>query len=134
MTVYNLPAPVSVTPNNGLATSLADSITSNDVASPLLVELNSGNLNVVSKNVIALATVFNIQSSSPAVNSSQTAQINDQMATLREFLVDKVTELSVSDISSIKVISSALSAATQSQAQVSSKTAVSILYQKIYTF
>ena len=116
-TVYYLPNPVIVTPNNNLATSLADSITSSDPNCQFLVELNSGNLNTVSKNVISLATVFNIQSesqtaasssSSGTVNLTQIDQVNNQMATLREFLVNKVTELSVSDISSIKVISSAI--------------------------
>ena len=128
-TVYNIPTPVIVTPNNNLASSLADSISNSDPNCQFLVELNSGNLNVVSKNVIALTTVFNIQSNSPtsstqSVNTTQVDQVNNQMATLREFLVAKVNNLSVSDISSIKVISSALSAATQSSNQVSSNTAV----------
>ena len=130
--VYNIPTPVTVTPNNALANSLADSITNNDPNSPFLVQLNSGNLNLVAKNVIALTTVFNIQSSSSTsstnVNLTQVNEVNNQMAALREFMVNKVTELSVSDISSIKVISSALSAATQSPDQVSSKLAVKFIF------
>ena len=130
--VYNIPTPVTVTPNNALANSLADSITNNDPNSPFLVQLNSGNLNLVAKNVIALTTVFNIQSSSSAsstnVNLTQVNEVNNQMAALREFMVNKVTELSVSDISSIKVISSALSAATQSPDQVSTTLAVKFIF------
>ena len=129
-TVFQLSTPVTVKPNDQLANSLAESISSNqDAGSPLILELNSGNLNLVSKNVIALSTVFNIQSAasnstSSSVNTSAVEQMNNQMASLREFLVNKVASLSVSDISSIKVISSALSAATQSTEQVSSSTAV----------
>lgn len=136
-TVYLLPTPVTVKPNNQLANSLAESISSNDASSPMVIELNSGNLNLVSKNVISLATVFNIQSSmslnsnntlnNSAVSANDTAaiaQINNQMASLREFLVNKMIGLSVSDISSIKVISSALSVATQTVQQVSATTAV----------
>jgi hypothetical protein len=135
-TVYFFPTPVTVKPNDALASSLANSIASNDANSPLVLELNSGNLNLVSKNVIALATVFNMQSSSNNAGSNATSssssnsssdqnvQINNQMASLREFLVDKVSSLTVSDVSSIKVISSALSAATQTANQVSSNTAV----------
>ena len=136
-TVYLLPTPVTVKPNIQLANSLAESISSNDASSPMVIELNSGNLNLVSKNVISLATVFNIQSSmslnsnntlnNSAVSANDTAaiaQINNQMASLREFLVNKMIGLSVSDISSIKVISSALSVATQTVQQVSANTAV----------
>jgi hypothetical protein len=130
--VYNIPTPVTVTPNNPLANSLADSITNNDPYSPILLQLNSGNLNLIAKNVIALTTVFNKQSSSSASNKNenltQVNQVNNQMAALREFLVSKLMELSVSGISSIKVISSALSAATQSPDQVSTKLAVKFIF------
>jgi hypothetical protein len=134
-TVYFLTTSVTVKPNDALASSLANSIASNGANSPLVLELNSGNLNLVSKNVIALATVFNMQSSSNTAGSNasssssnsssdQNVQINNRMASLREFLVDKVSSLTVSDVSSIKVISSALSAAKQTANQVSSNTAV----------
>ena len=126
--MYNIPTPVVVMPYNALAASLANAISANDPNSLFLNQLNSGNLNLVAKNVIALTTVFNIQSVNTAASASpnltQIAQLNEQMADLREFMVNKVTNLSVSDLSSIKVISSALSAATQTPEQVSSKTAV----------
>ena len=131
-TVYYLTTPVQVTPNNNLANSLANSIASNDASNPVVLQLNSGNLNLVSKNVIALATVFNIQSTNSGSNGNgsttnstiQSNQVNNQVASLREFLVTKISGLSVSDISSIKVIASALSAATQSPNQISTNTAV----------
>jgi len=128
--VYNIPTPVIVKPNDALANSLADSISNNDPNSPFLVQLNSGNLNLVAKNVIALTTVFNIQSTSSSsnqnVNLTQLNEVNNQMASLREFMVNKVTQLSVSDISSIKLISSALSSATQAPQQISSSVAVKL--------
>ena len=131
--IYKIPSAVVVIPNNELANLISDSILNQNPYCQAYIYLNSGNLNLIAKNVIALSTVFNIQSesqtaasssSSGTVNLTQIDQVNNQMATLREFLVNKVTELSVSDISSIKVISSALSAATQSTSQISSKTAV----------
>ena len=129
VSVYNLPQPVIVTPNNNLADQLASTITSNDPNSPFLQDLNSGNVNLVAKNVIALTSVFNIQSlsSSSAASSNSTASAsnaNDQKASLREFLVGKVTELTVSDMSSIKVISSALSTASANTEQLSRNAAV----------
>ena len=125
-TVYNITTPVIVTSNNALANNLASAISSNDPASPLLTDLNSGNLNLVAKNVIALSSVFNIQStaSQTDVTANTTLDQNNQMAALREFFMQKVVDLSVSDISSIKVISSALSATTGAPQQVSSSMAV----------
>ena len=126
-TVFHIRDPVTVMPNNELATSLANSIRGNEASNPFLLELNSGNLNLVSKNVIALSTVFNIQSkSSSSFLKNESSQFDNQMAYLREFMVNKVAQLSVSTVSSVKVISSALSAATQTPVQVSSKAAVKL--------
>ena len=134
-TVYDIPIPVTVFPDNQLATNLANSISTNDPTCPALVALNSGNLNLVAKNVIGLTSVFNIQSlgnadtssSSSGTTTNVTSQINtmnNQFAGLREFMVNIVSNLSVTDLSSIKVISSALSAATQTPSQITSNTAV----------
>ena len=131
VTVYNLPQPVVVTPNNNLADQLASLITTNDPNSPFLQDLNSGNVNLVAKNVIALTSVFNIQSLSPSASNASTTvtnSANDQKASLREFLIGKVTELTVSDMSSIKVISSALSTASANTDQISRNSAVNSAY------
>ena len=127
LTVYNLPLPVTVMPNNeDIAASLLNSIDTNDASMPFLVDLNSGNLNLVSQNVIALTTSFNNIQTSPASASNATylTQEFTQMASVRTYLVEKVTSLSVSDVSSIKVISSALASATQTTSQISKKSAV----------
>ena len=119
-----------------MADQLAATITSNDPNSPFLQDINSGNVNLVAKNVIALTSVFNIQAlsgsqtqsnSSSSTSSSSPIQanpVNDQQASLREFLIGKVADLSVSDMSSIKVISSALSAASANTEQISKNAAV----------
>jgi len=146
-TVYTILTPVHVTPDNQLANKLATSISNNDPNSPVLQALNSGNLNVVAKSVIALTTVFNIQSISNSSSSSNSIYMtenpniqNNQMADLRDFMVKKLNDLSVTDISSIKVLSSALSASTQTYAQITSDTAVwrfyfiNFLYRKILIF
>ena len=123
VTVYNLTQPVIVMPNNNLTNSLAASIATNDPNSTFLLDLNSGNLNIVAKNVIALTSDFNIQSLSQSSSSSNNSE-NDQKAVLREFLIGKMAELSVSDMSSIKVIASALSSATANTDQISRNAAV----------
>ena len=130
VSVYNIPQPIIVTPNNNLADQLAASITTNDPNSPFLQDLNSGNVNLVAKNVIALTSVFNIQSlSTSGTTASSNSTVspsadNDQKASLREFLIGKVTELTVSDMSSIKLISSALSTASANTDQISRNSAV----------
>ena len=125
-TTYPISTPVVVTPNDKLADDLATILATNDPSSQLNVALNSGNLNLVAKNVIALTTVFNIQSSSNSSGNMSDALSgqNNKMADLREFMVKKVTDLSVTDISSVKVISSALSASTQTYDQITTNTAV----------
>jgi len=49
---------------------------------------------------------------------------NDQKASIRGYLISKVSELPINDIRSIKVIASALSAATSNTDQVSRDSAV----------
>ena len=132
-TSYAITRPVIVSPNDELANNLADSIENNDYSSPLFVSLNSGNLNLVAKNVIALSTAFNFQSSSSSnsssgqnnANSNEQNTQNNQVAQLRQYLVEKISSLSVSDISSIKVISTALSSSTTTPSQITTNTAVS---------
>ncbi len=121
-TVYLISTPVVVTPNDQLTDDLTTMLATNDPSSQINLELNSGNLNLVAKNVIALTSVFNIQSRSNS--SGNISEKTNKMADLREFMVKKVTELSVTDISSVKVISSALSVSTQTYEQITSNTAV----------
>jgi hypothetical protein len=71
-TVYNLPNPVQVKPNENLANELLGDILSNDPRSPFLSNLQSGNLNTIAKTIIGIASVFNIEqpSNSTAINST----------------------------------------------------------------
>ena len=108
-------------PNDELASSLASSIESNVLTSQFLQDLNSGNLNLVSQNVISLATVFNIQGlSTKSLNSSE----NEQKAVLREYLIQKIVNLSACDISRIKIIGSSLASSTGNTKQITINSAV----------
>ena len=122
-TVFNLPHPVTVSPNGAIANSMGDMISSNDPNSPIMQDLNSGNVNLVARNSLILSSVLN----------SGGAQIsNDQGAKIRNFLISKISSLTVSDMSSIKTMSSALSVTTSSIEQVSRSAAVSVLKDKMY--
>ena len=128
-TVYEIPTPVNVYPNDKFADDIANSLMDTTQSSPFLLDINSGNLNLVAKNVISLTSVFNVQSLGAATattgSSSTTPDPNDdKKAFLREYLINKVSDLTVSDISSIKVIGSALSVATGTIQQMSKQSAV----------
>ena len=130
-TLYDIQTPIIVTPvDGGLINSLNLLTLSNATANnSILVGLNSGNLNLVSKNVIALSSDLNKLSNSQNLSSIETNQIS----LVREFMVTKVNSLSLSDISSMKIISSSLSVATQFPAQISSKIAVIFLIKFVST-
>ena len=129
LTFYQIESPIIVTPNNDLASSISNSMLTNDPSSQIVSQMNSHNLNLVSKSVISMSTVLNVESS--GTNSSSSA--NEQTATLRGYMAEKMSDISVSDVSSIKVISSTLSVLTKTLQQVSSSTAVYIYsFNKIY--
>ena len=119
---FQLPSPIKVMPSNNNS-NVFETILSNNGESQniqALNEINSGNLNLISKNVIVLSHALNRQSSSYSFS-------DDHNALIREYLIDKLSDLSVSDISSVKVLSTALSILTQIPNQTSSNLAVQIL-------
>ncbi len=131
-TLYHIPIPIIVTPLEGGLTSslnlltLSNSTTNNSI----LVGLNSGNLNIVSKNVVALSSDLNKLSFSKNLSSIETNQIS----LVREYMINKVNLLSISDISSMKIVSSSLSLVTQFPAHISSKIAVIISNKSLNKF
>lgn len=131
ITVYYIETPIVVMPNDELTIQLINSIANNDVNSQLMIDLNSGNMNVISKNVMALSSVFNTQSftQNTSLSPSSNEDNNQQMASLREFMVEKLSQFNASDLSSVKLLASTLSVATKTPQQVSPKLAVRKLFQ-----
>ena len=127
VTTYNISTPVNVLSNDTSVQSLTDSILNlngNGSNSQILNSLNSGDTNLVTSNVLALTSLINAQSTSD--NSSSNSE-NSQMILLRDFIADKVTQLSVTDVNSIRLIGAALSSITQETQQVSVNTAVNFI-------
>jgi hypothetical protein len=125
VTAFVIKTPVIVMPNDALAMSLMQSMMNNDANNKMIIEMNSNNINMVAANAIALSTMFNIDS----INETN---INNDKAFMRDFMAAKVTGLSISDVSSIKLMGSALSKITETPQQVSSNTAV--IYLKLLLF
>ena len=109
-------------PNNELAKNLSLSIKSNDFSSKFLQELNSGNINRVSQNVIALSTVFNMQTNK---NETFNAE-NEEKSYLRHFLIRKMVNLGACDVSRIKMISSSIASSLGNTKQITRESAVSL--------
>ena len=112
---YKVTNPITVWPNYAMASNMGDMVNSNDPNSPIMQDLNSGNVNLVARNSLILSSVL---------NSGNGKLSNDECANVRDFLIDKISSLTVSDMSSIKAISTALSMATSSIEQVSKTAAV----------
>lgn len=113
VTTYSLPSPVLVLPNTNILSNSSSNV-------QLMTELNSGNVDLVAINVIAIATGFNMQFNSSQTSTSQISEVTS----FKELLAKKVTQLSVSDSNSISTIASSLSSLTQVLEQVSSNLAV----------
>ena len=131
LTTYSIINPVIVSPNNALIDGLMQSITNNELNNQMMIDMNSNNLNMVAANTIALSTFFNIQSQNQTSIVTNDNSDNNQKAFMRNYMAQKVASLSVSDVSSIKVIGSALSKLTEIPQQISSNIAVKLVKSKI---
>ena len=106
ITVYDMPSPVSVLPSQVLS-NLTQEILNNDPNCEQLLQINSGNLNLIALNLISLVRTFNMELSN-GVSLLSSQQVNKQSEFL-EFLLEKVYELSISDTSSMNLMGSCLS-------------------------
>jgi hypothetical protein len=108
-----------------LKNSILQSLSTNDFSSPILKQIISGNMQTSSKSIIMLAMAINDQSSSTKSNSSSTmSEQTKQNAILRDFFINHTITMSVSDMSSIKLISSVLSATTNVYNEITNESAV----------
>ena len=141
LVVYNIKLPVIVYPNDNIMNKYVyfSSLVSVDPYDKILLDLNSGNLNLVSSTSIALAIVLNIEdTTNVSFYSIQNKSLNvfdpvdSPRGYLRQLMTEKINQLIISNISSIKVISSALSVITQSLDQVS--TTLAVIFKKYVFF
>ncbi len=137
--IFNITKPVRVYPNKNLTSSIIQDILDLEPSSEFLQELNDKDLQKAAKNIIGLSNSLNIQYGTIKTESNQTLvsqNINitdlanneeeiekNKRASVREFLIDTVNNISVNSLSDIKVISSVLSSVTQSTQEISQKSA-----------
>ncbi len=139
-TIYNITKPVRVYPNKNLTNTIMQNILDLEPSSQFLQELNDKDIQKAAKNIIGLSNSLNIQFSTINTEPNQTLSsrnisISDlnsnedeieksKRASVREFLIDTVNNISSNSLSDIKVISSVLSSVTQSTQELSQKSAV----------
>ena len=118
VTVYHIPSPIQVLPNTQAANLALNLVNSVDPNNQISQEINSKNLNLVSKNVLVLASVL---------NRASAALTNDQKSVIRDYLINKISSLTLSDMSSVNLIASSLSLLTSSPDQMSKLASVNFL-------
>jgi hypothetical protein len=134
ITVYKFAEPVYVYPNKEATDRIINEILENNPRSLIVTNLNSGNLKTVTNFVSILSTQINMQNivaptnSANNSNSSTLSEERKNNAILRETCISKVSELSISDLSSIKLFASALSTSTSVSKEISRTSAVSLVY------
>jgi len=125
-TTYHIDKPVQVFPNTELVEQLFKTSLTKDPRNQAVVSLNTGNLKTVSSFVTTLTTEIN-QKGTFIVNETdynQTLAEQNQKAELREVLINQLKDMPISDISSIKLFSTALSSTTQDTKEISRAAAV----------
>jgi hypothetical protein len=118
--------PIQVFPNADVTQTLFETALTRDPRNQAVVSLNTGNLKTVASFVTTLTAEINLKGSTSSYNSSDNetiAQLNKK-AELREVLIGQLKDMPISDISSIKLFSTALSSSTQDTKEISRLAAV----------
>jgi membrane protease subunit (stomatin/prohibitin family) len=128
-TTYHVAQPVQIYPNNDLADNLLETAMTNDPRNQAVVSLNTGNLKTVANFVTTLTTQINFMGTTRSNTSDENQTIAEQnrKAELREVLINQLKDMPTSDISSIKMFSTALSSTTQDTKEISRAAAVSYI-------
>jgi len=126
VTTHTIATPVIVMPNDTSVQFFYQSILANITSNQVMMSLNSGDLNLVTSNAIALSFLINTAQINASDNNGSTSDTM-QKAVIKEFMADKVTQLSITDVKSILLIGSALSSITGLPHQVTVYTAVNFM-------
>ena len=124
VTVYKIPKKVTVTPNYGKMNKVIDQLLSNDEKSNFITELKGGNLQRCAQNIISFTSSLNMlpyeNSTTNSSDSNSTISTESEIDKQRNFrslgrlaILNKLHNISRSDLSSVKLFSSMLSLMTR---------------------
>jgi len=124
--VFNIPKNVTVRPSSFTEDELIDQILSNDPRYLLVTRLSTGNMKTITNLLTMVSSYLNFQQNSEEPNSNSTALIEKQekKKILREYIIEKLNGMPISDLSSIKLFSTALSSSTKSTDELNSNASV----------
>ncbi len=127
-TTFYIKNPVQVLPNSNLTQTLFETALTKDPRNPAVVSLNTGNLKTVASFVTTLTAEINLRVSPATLNATDNETILqlNKKAELREVLIDQLKDMPISDISSIKLFSTALSSSTQDTKEITRSAAVNL--------
>lgn len=108
---FVIPNQIVVEPKAGIADKFTNELLSGTVDSNFMRDLNSGDIQLTSKNIISLASLLNNQIAIPDEASSTGS--SERMLSVKQRLLDIAISLVITDVSSIKVIASVLSGLTE---------------------
>ncbi len=123
VSISYISTPVTVTNDDLAIKSIVDSLNSNNCGSQFVSSLLSGDIQLVSQLVNSLAASLNALADS-GVNSSNTTNTVDERVSARSTLTSAVCSMPLSDISSVKLVSSSLSTLTNAITENSLDSAV----------
>ena len=137
LTVFNLPTPVQVVENKALTDSLMSQILSNSPNSDFLNKIQTGSLQESSKSILAISTMINMDTSSSQSSTNGSSSEDDeavnQRKKVREQLMNVVSGFTISDLSSIRLVTSVLSSLASNPNEISTTSSV-IIRKKLFFF
>jgi hypothetical protein len=129
VTTYWINQTVTLIVNSSMLTGLVSGLLSNIPTNNIVSALNSGSLQQTAQFAIAIGNTLNSLSTTASQNSSNAILVSvDDCVAARAALVTAVASLPVSDISSLKLISSSFSSVTNTVGQNSLSSAVIFSY------
>ncbi len=126
--ICNISVPVQVFPRSFLANESIDQILLNDPRNPLVARLSNGNMKTVTNLITMISNHLNYNYKNEESNDNSTTLIERQEKNkiLREVLIDKIDAMPISDISSVKLFSAALSSSTKSTEELNTNASVKL--------
>jgi hypothetical protein len=123
VTIFNIPQRITVNMDKAVVANLVSSMLSKDASNSIVTSLQGGSIQQTTQYAIALGNTLNniatttisssnsSNSSSSSSNSSGQVSLDDRVS-VRSMLTNYLVDLPLSDVSSVKLVSSSLSSIT----------------------
>ncbi len=124
VTIYHIPEPVTITLQTSIISDILASMLSNNCANQVVNNLQTGSMQLTSQLSQAVSNSLNQMATT---DSSGNTNIDDRVA-VRDILVTYLSNLPISDASSVKLVSSSFSSVSGKIEENSLKTSVCVFF------